>query len=171
MRFFDQIRFYEVSAEELVKIRHDFPRGRYPLKIEETTFSLASYNALLEANADEITAAKARQQSAFDAERQRWLASGQAHFESEKEGLHEQAEELVLSDSERAVESPVSGSIWQISVKPGDKVKAGDTLLIIESMKMEIAVQASESGTVTRLLHTPGNAIRAGDPLLVLEVK
>lgn len=171
LRFFDQIRFYEVSAEELVKIRHDFPRGRYPLKIEETTFSLASYNALLEANADEITAAKARQQSAFDAERQRWLASGQAHFESEKEGLHEQAEELVLSDNERAVESPVSGSIWQISVKPGDKVKAGDTLLIIESMKMEIAVQASESGTVTRLLHTPGNAIRAGDPLLVLEVK
>ena len=171
LRFFDQIRFYEVSAEELVKIRHDFPRGRYPLKIEETTFSLASYNALLEANADEITAAKARQQSAFDAERQRWLASGQAHFESEKEGLHEQAEELVLSDNERAVESPVSGSIWQISIKPGDKVKAGDTLLIIESMKMEIAVQASESGTVTRLLHTPGNAIRAGDPLLVLEVK
>jgi len=86
LRFFDQIRFYEVSAEELVKIRHDFPRGRYPLKIEETTFSLASYNALLEANADEITAAKARQQSAFDAERQRWLASGQAHFESEKRG-------------------------------------------------------------------------------------
>ena len=107
----------------------------------------------------------------IDAERQRWLASGQAHFESEKEGLHEQAEELVLSDSERAVESPVSGSIWQLAVAPGDRVQAGDTLLIIESMKMEIAVQALEAGTIVSIQREPGQQVKAGQCLLVLEVE
>src|SRR3546814_8960131 len=43
LRFFDQIRFYPVSAEELLKIRRDFPLGRYPLKIEETELCLSDY--------------------------------------------------------------------------------------------------------------------------------
>jgi urea carboxylase len=38
LNFFDQIRFYEVSSEELKQIRRDFPQGRYPLKIEESQF-------------------------------------------------------------------------------------------------------------------------------------
>ena len=63
LRFFDQIRFYEVSAEELVRIRAEFPRGRYPLTIEETEFSLAEYQAQLDANAEAITAAKQRELS------------------------------------------------------------------------------------------------------------
>ena len=46
LRFFDQIRFFPVSEEELLKIREDFPLGRYQLKIEETTFSLRDYNAV-----------------------------------------------------------------------------------------------------------------------------
>ncbi|MEA3127252.1 MAG: urea carboxylase, partial [Caballeronia sp.] len=47
LRFFDQIRFYEVSADELMRIRADFPLGRYPLKIEETELSLADYQVFL----------------------------------------------------------------------------------------------------------------------------
>ncbi len=43
LRFFDQIRFYPVSAEELLTIRRDFPLGRYPLRIEHTTLKLAEY--------------------------------------------------------------------------------------------------------------------------------
>ena len=79
LRFFDQIRFYEVSADELKQIRRDFPRGRYPLKIEHTTFSLADYQRLVDANGDSIHAFKQKQQQAFEAERQRWLETGQAH--------------------------------------------------------------------------------------------
>jgi urea carboxylase len=171
LRFFDQIRFYEVSAEELVRIRAEFPRGRYPLTIEETEFSLAEYQAQLDANAEAITAAKQRQQQAFEAERQRWLDSGQAHYISDGEVIHEQSEELELNEQERAVESPVSGSIWQIAVQPGDTIKAGDTLLIIESMKMEIAVQAIEAGTVVSIQREPGQQVKAGQCLLVLEVE
>jgi urea carboxylase len=171
LRFFDQIRFYEVSAEELVRIRAEFPRGRYPLTIEETEFSLAEYQAQLDANAEAITTAKQRQQQAFEAERQRWIDSGQAHFISDGEAIAETGEELVLSARQRAVESPVSGSIWQLAVAPGDRVQAGDTLLIIESMKMEIAVQALEAGTVVSIQRDPGQQVKAGQCLLVLEVE
>lgn len=171
LRFFDQIRFYEVSAEELVRIRAEFPRGRYPLTIEETEFSLAEYKAQLDANAEAITAAKQRQQQAFEAERQRWIDSGQAHFISDGEAIAETGEELVLSARQRAVESPVSGSIWQLAVAPGDRVQAGDTLLIIESMKMEIAVQALEAGTIVSIQREPGQQVKAGQCLLVLEVE
>src|SRR3954469_11847506 len=49
LRFFDQIRFYEVSEEELLAHRRDFPLGRFDVRIEETTFSLADYNRFLDA--------------------------------------------------------------------------------------------------------------------------
>ena len=75
LRFFDQIRFYPVSAEELLDIRKDFPLGRYPLKIEQQEFRLADYEAFLTSIAGESAAFKQRQQAAFDAERERWAAS------------------------------------------------------------------------------------------------
>ncbi|HAR59506.1 MAG TPA: hypothetical protein DCS18_04800, partial [Alcanivorax sp.] len=56
LRFFDQIRFYEVSAEELQRIRRDFPKGRYPFRVEETTFNLGEYQRFLEDNDADIRA-------------------------------------------------------------------------------------------------------------------
>ena len=55
LRFFDQIRFYEVSEEELLKMRDAFPHGGIELEIEETTFSLGGYNRFIEENAAEIS--------------------------------------------------------------------------------------------------------------------
>src|SRR3989454_8932947 len=49
LRFFDQIRFYEVSAQELLEIREDFPHGGYPLRIEDQPFRLRDYHAFLDA--------------------------------------------------------------------------------------------------------------------------
>src|SRR6185436_11255103 len=48
LRFFDQIRFYPVSAQELLDARDSFPRGRYPLRIESTSFDLAEYRQFLD---------------------------------------------------------------------------------------------------------------------------
>jgi urea carboxylase len=82
LRFFDQIRFYPVSADELLTIRRDFPLGRYPLRIEQTTLRLAEYQQFLADEAQSIAANRTHQQQAFAAERDRWIASGQAHFDS-----------------------------------------------------------------------------------------
>ena len=63
----------------------------------------------------------------------------------------------------------VTGSIWKIKTQPGDKVGAGDELLIIESMKMEIPLIAEEDGTVREILVKEGDAIAEGQTLVLLE--
>jgi urea carboxylase len=169
LRFFDQIKFYEVDADELLRIRREFPRGRYPLKIEEIEFSLADYNKLVDEHADEILVAKERQQTAFEAERQRWIESGQANFSADSDMMTETGEEEALPDHHQAVESLVSGNVWQVLVEAGQTIKAGQPLLIIESMKMEIEVLAPQDGKVIAINREAGQQVRAGQRLLVLE--
>lgn len=77
LRPFDQLRFHPVSAEELVDLRGRARTGELDIEIEHTTFSLAEHDAWLAAEADDIDAFRREQQSAFDAERQRWIASGE----------------------------------------------------------------------------------------------
>jgi urea carboxylase len=168
LRFFDQIRFFPVSAAELVRIREDFPRGRYRLRIEETTFSLSRYRTFLADNAPSIAAFKSRQQAAFEAERARWAAAGQDLVADDGLALASDADEAALGDGERGASAHVHGSVWQVVVEPGQRVAAGDTLLVVESMKMEIAVVAEHDGTVARVLCKPGSHVAPGQTLLVL---
>ena len=168
LRFFDQIRFFPVSAQELTQIREDFPRGRYALDIENTTFSLSRYQAFLAAHRVSITRFKTDQQAAFDAERARWAAAGQDLVRDDEQPLLSDADEAALADGEHAVSTHVHGSVWQVRVAPEQRVEAGDTLLVIESMKMEIAVVAEGAGTVTRVLCKPGLHVAPGQTLLVL---
>jgi acetyl-CoA carboxylase biotin carboxyl carrier protein len=67
------------------------------------------------------------------------------------------------------VEAHITGTVWKIEVKVGDAVDEGDTVVILESMKMEMPVEAEEPGTVTEILCEEGQAVNEGDPLLVLE--
>ncbi len=169
LRFFDQIRFYPVSQAELEQLREDFPRGRFQLEVEQTTFSLRDYNAFLADNADSIAAFKQRQQAAFEAERERWIASGQADYEHhEAEVIDEQGDELALGDKESLVASHVHGSVWQMEVEQGQAIEEGEVLVVLESMKMEIAVHAEHAGTVSRLLCQPGAQVTPGQALLVI---
>ena len=169
LRFFDQIRFYEVTHDELMDIRHKFPLGQYHLKIENTTFSLADYNKLLSDNHDEIVKAKERQQSAFDAEYQRWVEQGQVNFSASDQVVEQDTQELVLEDNEEAVESVISCSVWKVLVKEGDIVKEGDVVMVVESMKMEIQIPATCSGSVTKILKNAGSTVTSGQPLLVIK--
>jgi len=172
LRFFDQIRFYPVTAEELLQMREDFPRGKFKLEVEEQTFRLKDYNAFLADNADSIAAFKTAQQAAFEAERERWIASGQAHYSSD----HDVAEaaidsELDLPPNSRAVASHVSGNLWQVKVKPGDMVKQGDAVVIIESMKMEISVAAPCDGRIVHVFCQEGGQVAAGQDLFVIQME
>ncbi len=170
LRFFDQIRFYEVSAEELKQIRRDFPKGQYSINIEPTRFSLKQYNQYLSDNQERIDQFTRKRQQAFDDELQRWIASGQINFEAEQQIANDPAMEEVLRDNEVAIESHVAGNIWKILVKPGDRVEVGQAVLILESMKMEIEVTASEAGTIKTLLKMEGSQVAAGQRLLIMEL-
>jgi len=168
LRFFDQIRFYPVSAEELQAIRRDFPLGRFEIGIEETRLDLAQYQDFLNREAEGITAFRQHQQAAFDAERQRWIASGQANFDSEESTAIAQ-EESPLRAGQLAVDAPIAGNLWQVKVSPGQRVAQGELLMILESMKMEINIAAPEAGIVAEVRVQPGTPVRAGQCVLVME--
>ncbi len=169
LRFFDQIRFYPVGEEELLRLREEFPRGRFRLRIEETRFSLRDYRRFLAEQADGIAAFKARQQAAFEAERARWQAAGQAAYRAELPDLPTEGEEWVLGAAEVALESHVPGNVWQVPATEGDWVETGQPLVIVESMKMEITLQAPCAGRIARLLCQPGTAVQAGQCLLIID--
>jgi urea carboxylase len=172
LRFFDQIRFYPVTEAELLDLREEFPRGGFRLRMEETRFSLRDYEAFLVANAASIAAFKGRQQAAFEAERGRWAAAGQADLGSQiGEPIDELAEEPALAPGERAVESQVHGSVWKLAVEVGQTVSPGQVLLVLESMKMEIALHAEHAGRVGRILCQVGSQVATGQTLMVLDTR
>jgi urea carboxylase len=168
LRFFDQIRFHPVSAEELQRIRRDFPLGRCPLRIEQTELALADYESFLAREAEGISAFRQHQQLAFNAERERWIATGQAHFESQEAAV-EAGAEAPLAAGQVGVESFIAGNLWQLPVQVGQRVVAGEVLAVLESMKMEIALQAPCAGVVRELRVAPGAPVRAGQYVVVLE--
>jgi acetyl-CoA carboxylase biotin carboxyl carrier protein len=67
------------------------------------------------------------------------------------------------------VEAHITGTVWKIEVSVGDTVEEGDTVLILESMKMEMPVEAEDEGTVKEILVEEGQSVSEGDPLVVLE--
>jgi acetyl-CoA carboxylase biotin carboxyl carrier protein len=67
------------------------------------------------------------------------------------------------------VEAHITGTVWKIEVAVGDTVEAGDTVVILESMKMEMPVEAEDSGVVKEIVCAEGQAVSEGDTLLVLE--
>ena len=67
------------------------------------------------------------------------------------------------------IEAHITGSVWKIEVAIGDKVEDGDTVVILESMKMEIPVEAEDDGTVKEIRCAEGDSVSEGDVLVVLE--
>jgi urea carboxylase len=169
LRFFDQIRFFPVSAEELLQMREAFPLGRYPLRIEETSFRLGEYKQFLADHADSIESFRKVQQQAFGEERERWARLGYNSFQSMAETVADFEEEKPLPPNSVEVVSPVAGSVWQLNVQPGEKVDAGQPIAIIESMKMEITVHAHTEGMVVDLPCEPGTQLQPGRRIAVIQ--
>ncbi|WP_298008541.1 urea carboxylase [uncultured Aquabacterium sp.] len=169
LRFFDEIRFHPVSEAELLRIRATFPHGGYALRIEESSFNLRSYRRFLAEQADDIAAFKARQQAAFEAERERWAATGQAEYVGEAEvNAAGTDSELDLPEGGQFVATSVPGNVWQVAVKDGQRVKAGEVLVVVESMKMEFAITAPCNGQVHRVMCREGAPVDAGQDVLIL---
>jgi acetyl-CoA carboxylase biotin carboxyl carrier protein len=66
------------------------------------------------------------------------------------------------------VEAHITGTVWKVEVSVGDQVVEGDTVVILESMKMEMPVEAEDPGTVTEIRCEEGQSVQEGDVLVVL---
>ena len=75
------------------------------------------------------------------------------------------AQEVAVTD----VEAHITGTVWKVECAVGDTVEEGDTVAILESMKMEMPVEAEEGGTVSEIRCQEGQAVSEGDTLVVLE--
>ena len=67
------------------------------------------------------------------------------------------------------IEAHITGTVWKIEVSPGDHVSEGDTVIILESMKMEMPVEAEDPGVVKEILCAEGQSVSEGDALVVLD--
>jgi biotin carboxyl carrier protein len=125
-------------------------QGSYRVTVGEHVFELAErllHHAAFYKEAGEITLQlEGREYRLFDASQRR-------HAPTRAGDLH----------------APMAGKIMRVLVQPGEHVKAGATLLILEAMKMEQQITAPQDGVVTRLLCREGDQVTAGTELVVLE--
>jgi urea carboxylase len=167
LRFFDRIRWYPVSAEELLDARAEMAAGRLDVRIEPGTFRLGQYEQMLRDNAESIADFRHRQARAFAAERDAWTRSGE--FETRDDvAPASAAAELAVPAGGSVVESPMTASVWRVDARVGDTVEEGETLIVLEAMKTEMQVIAQHPGVVVEILVGPGDQVPAGRPLVVV---
>lgn len=162
LRFFDQVKYYEVSEDELLRLREDFREGRLQIKIEDVYFDLHEHNTFLEENARDIQEFKQRQQVAFETEVALWQNDvTDGSFEPEKK-----VNDTPIEPDGNAVLAEISGNVWKVLVSPGQEVKENDPLVIIEAMKSEFSIVAEHAGIVNTIYCEVSRTVNAGDILL-----
>ena len=149
-------------------MREDFKAGRLQLKIEEGVLNLKEYNAFLQENQDSIQAFKQVQQSNFEAERQRWHEAGLAEYVSEALDIIVDDSEINIPNGGMVVESHMPGSVWKIECAVGDVIEEGQTLAVIEAMKIEIPIVAPAKMQVDQILIDKAQTVKTGQVLFTL---
>ena len=163
LKFFDQVRYYEVSEAELDRLRDDFREGRATIRIEEEVFDLGAHEAFLAEQGESIAAFKARQAVAFEREVARWR-------EEDTQPAAEAVEAPPEAEMDgRKVAADIHGSVWKVLVEEGQIVAAGDAVIILEAMKTELRVSAPIGGTIRSIRCKQGRPVTAGETLLVME--
>ena len=168
LRFFDQVKFYPVSAKELLDFRQKFLHGQVQLDIEEGTFSFPQYRKFLQDNEPSITKFRHQQQKAFAEERERWAADGSGAVAAEPE-TEPVTDELTAPPNGQLIASPITGNVWSVLAKEGDRVTAGQKVIVVEAMKMEVGVEAPFAGIIKKIAVAPGKLVNAGQPLAIIE--
>jgi urea carboxylase len=163
----DLVSFYEVTEQEYDKMERDFEAGQYTFDISETAIDMDQYIAKFDsAEKDpEYQAWRERQSKAADelAELEQrlfdeWTISKQSSGGADEDGD-------IDSDEIAVIESPVNANVWKVLVKPGDILEAGQTVAVLEAMKMEINLVVGEDqvGTeVVKVAQPPGSVVSPG---------
>jgi len=170
LRFFDQVRFFPMPEKDVLEFRQAFSRGQVQIEVREELFNVGRYHDFLRTERDAIAAFRGRQQSAFDAERERWAVDSQTAAAAPEPAPEPPAETAVdLPPGGALVASPIAGSVWAVTVAEGDAIAAGQKVVVVEAMKMEVGVESPVAGRVVRILQAPGKRVSAGQGLLIVQ--
>ncbi len=77
--------------------------------------------------------------------------------------------EPTVSAGQEVIDSPMPGNIWKVLVSEGEMVKSGQTLVILEAMKMENELVAPRDGKVLKIMTSEGTSVNTGDKLVIIE--
>lgn len=158
--FYDRIHFYPVSAKELEELRAD--RSFTP-RIEDGMFHLAEHRKFLASIEGEAKAFQAMRQQAFQEERDRWGEYIEPALEDTPPPVEDD-----LPEGATAIRSPIAASVWSVPVEEGQSMRAGDRMMVLEAMKMELAITAPSNGKVLEIRCMPGALVQPGQVLAVL---
>ncbi len=167
LRFFDQIRWYEVGAEELLDLRADVEAGQFTFDVEPTTFSVRDHLRDLARDDASIREFTATRNAAFEAERRRWAAAG-IEMTASTDLAPAVQDTRPVPDGMVAVAATVSGMV-RTTIEPGDIVAQGDVVAVIEAMKMETGQVSPTAGIVADIRVIPGEVVAAGGVLAVID--
>ena len=172
LRFFDQIEWYPVSAEELLDLRAETDAGRGHVEVTDGWFDYGSYTRFLAAERRRPSrrSAPGRDRRRSPAEKRRWRAAGEFDRADSEPGPDAGGtEETVrVPPGATAVTAPFVASVWQVDARPGMRVAKGDKLASVEAMKMETIIVAPHGGTVAEVYTAVGTQVAAGQVLLAL---
>ncbi|HUB53140.1 MAG TPA: urea carboxylase [Terracidiphilus sp.] len=170
LRFFDRIRFYPVSTHELSQMRREILHGAFDPAIEPGEFNLAQHEDFLKSIEKGAAAFKERQTRAFDEERERWRINGQLETTAPAADVPEpEIAVRAVPEGCEAVVAPMTASVFQVAAQPGQRVAAGDKLLVLDAMKIEMVIAAPSGGVVCELLCQAGQMVNAGQQLAILQ--
>lgn len=168
LRFFDRIRWYPVSADELLELRAETDAGRGEFRTVDGTFSVAAHERFLADEADDIARFRAQQGAAFAEERERWRAAGEFDRPIEADASTAPPPEIELPRGAAAVRAPFAATVWKVEAEPGSATKKGERVVVLEAMKMETAVTAPTDGDVVAVYVRPGERVAPGQLLAAI---
>jgi len=168
LRFFDQIRFYPVSAEELLDYRSRILHGGFELDIEESSFNLRKYESFLASIEQESHVFRSTQREAFREERERWRLNGLLDVSTPSDAPDLEEAAGSVAEGCESVNSPMTASVFQVAVEPGQRVGVGAKLIVLDAMKTEIVLSSPMAGVVEEVRCAPGKLVHAGQALVVL---
>jgi urea carboxylase len=160
LEFFDRIQFYPVSAQELLELRAD---PSFTPRIESGEFSLEKHRRFLQSIAPEAAAFQKMREQAFREERDRWGEYIAPALDDAPPPSDE-----ALPEGCSAVRSPIAASVWNIAVELGQRTGAGEKMVILEAMKMEVAVMSPVSGEIIEIRCAAGALVQPGQILAVV---
>lgn len=171
---FDLLEFYEVGEGDFKSKLAAFDAGTYDFEFEATEFDMAEHNRFLTQVAGEVEEIRAKQRIA-QAEMIEAENASLARWREEKarDKVDSGTVETLLQDPRvTAVTAPVDANVWKVLVEVGQEVKAGQTVAILEAMKLEVNVDLGKGvkigAKVEKVLAVPGETVRAGERIVLV---